>query len=191
MDFESTAIEYRNIEMIVNSDDTKKAENERKIEAVNYISEEIQVLSINNIKRYKKYRQDQIERFIHLKQEEGLSILKAAAQCGIPRSTAYELINEFNSSDGTVLPGNMVVNGDSTEHVFAYVQWYNIHGDNDGRRFVDPFLETWCSSFRVKAIDCIVPVHRLYGQVAVVKYGAQRSVNARTVVISLPKKLLA
>ncbi|KAG2213333.1 hypothetical protein INT45_013200 [Circinella minor] len=71
MDFESTAIEYGNIEMIVNFDDMKEAENERMIEAVNCISEEIQVLSINNIK-----------------------------------STAYELINEFNSSDGTVLPGN-------------------------------------------------------------------------------------
>ncbi|KAG2212939.1 hypothetical protein INT45_009796 [Circinella minor] len=106
IDFESTAIEYGNIEMIVNFDDMKEAENERMIEAVNCISEEIQVLSINNIKRYKKYGQDQIERFICLKQEEGLSIPKAAAQCGIPRSTAYELINEFNSSDGTVLPGN-------------------------------------------------------------------------------------
>ena len=57
------------------------------------------------MKRYKKYRQDQIERFIYLKQE-GLSIPKAAMQCGIPRSTAYEVINEFNSTDGTVLPGN-------------------------------------------------------------------------------------
>ena len=106
MDFESTAIEYGNIEMIVNFDDMKEAENERMIETVNCISEEIQVLSIHNVKRYKKYGQDQIERFIRLKQEEGLSIPKAAAQCGIPRSTAYELINEFNSSDGTVLPGN-------------------------------------------------------------------------------------
>ncbi|KAG2214154.1 hypothetical protein INT45_008577 [Circinella minor] len=84
-----------------------------------------------------------------------------------------------------------IVDGAPTEHVFAFVRWCNIHGDNDGRRFVDPFLETWCSSFRVEAMDCIVPVHRLYGQVAVVKYGAQRSANARTVVISLPKKLLA
>ncbi|KAG2225062.1 hypothetical protein INT45_003262 [Circinella minor] len=100
MDFESTAIEYGNIEMIVKFDDMKEAENERMIEAVNCISEEIQVLSIRNIKRYKKYGQDQIERFIRLKQEEGLSIPKAAAQCGIPRSTTYELINEFNSSDG-------------------------------------------------------------------------------------------
>ena len=92
--------------MIVNFDDMKEAENKLMIKAVNYISEEIQVLSFHNVKRYKKYRQDQIERFIYLKQEEGLSIPKAAAQCGILKSTAYELINEFNSTDGTVLPGN-------------------------------------------------------------------------------------
>ena len=79
MDFESTAIEYGNIEMIVNFDDMKEAENKQMIEAVNCISEEIQVLSLHNVKRYKKYGQDQIERFICLKQEEGLSIPKAAA----------------------------------------------------------------------------------------------------------------
>ena len=61
MDFESTAIEYGNIEMIVNFDDMKEAENKQMIEAVNCISEEIQVLSFHNVKRYKKYRQDQIE----------------------------------------------------------------------------------------------------------------------------------
>ena len=83
------------------------------------------------------------------------------------------------------------VNGYPTEHVFAYVRWYNIHGDNDGRQFVDHFLETWGSSFRIEAIDCIVPIHRLYSQITVVKYGAQTSANARTVVISLHKKKLA
>ena len=84
-----------------------------------------------------------------------------------------------------------VVDDIPTEHVFAYVRWHNIYGDNDGRRFVDPYLETWGSSFRVEAMDCIVPVHRLYSQIAVVKYGAQTSANARTVAIPLPKKLLA
>ncbi|KAI7859110.1 hypothetical protein BDC45DRAFT_564594 [Circinella umbellata] len=66
MEFESTAIGYRNNEMIVNFNGMKEAEIERMIEA------------------------------------EGLSIPKAAAQCGIPRSIAYELINEFNSIDGAV-----------------------------------------------------------------------------------------
>ena len=55
IDFESTAIEYGNIEMIVNFDDMKEAENKQMIKAVNYISEEIQVLSFHNVKRYKKY----------------------------------------------------------------------------------------------------------------------------------------
>ncbi|KAI9011870.1 hypothetical protein CLU79DRAFT_685509, partial [Phycomyces nitens] len=38
--------------------------------------------------------------------KEGLSVPKATEVAGIPRSTAYELINEFNASDGTVLHGN-------------------------------------------------------------------------------------
>ena len=84
-----------------------------------------------------------------------------------------------------------VVDDIPTEHVFAYVRWHNIHGDNDGRRFVDHFLETWGSSFCVEAMDCIVPVYCLYSQIAVVKYGGQTSANARTVMIPLHKKLLA
>ena len=84
-----------------------------------------------------------------------------------------------------------VVNGTPTEHVFAYVRWYNIHRDNNGRRFLDPYLETWGSGFHAEAMDCIVPVHHLYAQVSVVKYGAQTSTNARTVIIPLPKKQLA
>ncbi|KAL0096849.1 hypothetical protein J3Q64DRAFT_1629961 [Phycomyces blakesleeanus] len=39
-------------------------------------------------------------------QEEGLSVPKTAEGAGIPRSTAYELINELNAGDGTVLSGN-------------------------------------------------------------------------------------
>ena len=58
MDFESTAVEYGNIEMIANFDDMKEAENKQMIEVVNCISAEIQVLSLHNVKRYKKYWQD-------------------------------------------------------------------------------------------------------------------------------------
>ena len=56
---------------------------------------------------------------------------------------------------------------------------------------MDPYLETWGSGFCPEAMDCIVPIHRLYSQIPVVKYSAQVSANARTVVIPLPKKLLA
>lgn len=47
-----------------------------------------------------------MEQFIRAKQEEGLSVPKAAGLCGIPRSTSYELLNEFKASNGAVLPGN-------------------------------------------------------------------------------------
>ncbi|KAI7849279.1 hypothetical protein BDC45DRAFT_593819 [Circinella umbellata] len=84
-----------------------------------------------------------------------------------------------------------IVNDILAEHVFAYVRWHNIHRNNDGRQFVDPYVETLGSGFHTEFMDCIVLVHRLYSQIPVVKYGAQASANARTVVIPLPKKLLA
>lgn len=59
-------------------------------------------------RKYKKYGTDQIESFIKVLQEEGLSVPKAAAVCGIPRSSAYRLLDEFNSGDGHVLPGTTV-----------------------------------------------------------------------------------
>jgi transposase len=37
-------------------------------------------------------------------QEEGLSIPKAAKRCGVPQSTAYELMDLWNPGTGTVLP---------------------------------------------------------------------------------------
>ncbi|KAL1933044.1 hypothetical protein VTP01DRAFT_8722 [Rhizomucor pusillus] len=44
-------------------------------------------------------------KFITLLQEEGLSVTEAAQNTRIPRSTAYKLRNEWNESDGFVLPG--------------------------------------------------------------------------------------
>ncbi|KAI9264889.1 hypothetical protein BDA99DRAFT_536385 [Phascolomyces articulosus] len=38
-----------------------------------------------------------------------------------------------------------VVNGSIKEHVFAFVRWHCVHSENDGRQFVDPFIETWSS----------------------------------------------
>ncbi|KAI8874629.1 hypothetical protein K501DRAFT_167270, partial [Backusella circina FSU 941] len=40
-------------------------------------------------------------------QEEGLTVPMAAEQCGILRSSAYKLLDEFNAGDGSVLPGNI------------------------------------------------------------------------------------
>jgi hypothetical protein len=70
------------------------------------LSVEMNSLVINEKQKRKKYGPDQIERFIHLLQEEGLSVPKAAEQCMIPRSSAYKLLDEYNAGDGAVLPGN-------------------------------------------------------------------------------------
>ncbi|PHZ14663.1 uncharacterized protein RHIMIDRAFT_235427 [Rhizopus microsporus ATCC 52813] len=59
-------------------------------------------------RKYKNYGADQIERSIKVLQEEGLSVPKATAVYGIPRSGAYRLLDEFNSCDGHVLPGTTV-----------------------------------------------------------------------------------
>ncbi|KAI9467875.1 MAG: hypothetical protein EXX96DRAFT_502394, partial [Benjaminiella poitrasii] len=106
MGLEITAIEYGRVEMILDFDGMKQIQEVQMEEAVDDLPEEMELVSIKKSQKYKKYEQDQIERFIRVKQEQGLSIPKAAALCGIPRSTAYKLINEFNARDGTILPGN-------------------------------------------------------------------------------------
>ena len=84
-----------------------------------------------------------------------------------------------------------IVDGISKEHIFAYVRWYSIHGENDGRRYVDPYLEIWRNHFRAEDMTCIVPIHRLYGQVAIIKYNTETNANSRITIIPLPKKMLA
>lgn len=100
------ALEFGNIETILDFDAMQQCEEVQMTDAVEEITKEIQIMSLNQTKAYKKYGQDQIEIFIRIRQEQGLSFPKAAALCGMPRSSAYELINEFNASNGTVLPGN-------------------------------------------------------------------------------------
>lgn len=92
--------------MIVDFDAMLQNQEVEMKEAVDHLTKELEVVSIHPSNKYKKYGQDQIERFIRAKQEESLSVPKAAALCGIPRSTAYELLNEFNADNGAVLPGN-------------------------------------------------------------------------------------
>ncbi|GAA5808718.1 hypothetical protein MFLAVUS_002113 [Mucor flavus] len=53
---------------------------------------------------YKAYGPENIKRFIQLVQEEGGSIAKHAKACLIPRSTAYEILKQWNESDGTAIP---------------------------------------------------------------------------------------
>lgn len=42
--------------------------------------------------------------FIQITQDEGTTVLKVAVPCNIPRQSAYTLLNEFNDSNGSLLP---------------------------------------------------------------------------------------
>jgi hypothetical protein len=67
---------------------------------------ELEEMTITKTKRYKKYGPEQIARFIHILQETGETVPKAAEACGIPTSSTYKLLNQFNDSNGTILPGS-------------------------------------------------------------------------------------
>lgn len=105
MDFDST-IEYGQIEMLVEFDPVPGPETQPVAmeEAVDDLVEEFKEVVITTRKKYKKYGEEQITRFISLVQETGLTVPKAAEQCGILRSTSYKLLDEFNTGSGTVLP---------------------------------------------------------------------------------------
>ncbi|KAI9279869.1 thioredoxin-like protein [Sporodiniella umbellata] len=68
-------------------------------------STESKACSTSKQKKNNKYGPEHIRRFIEILQEEGLSVPVAAKKCKIPRSTAYKLFAEFNTSKGTTLPG--------------------------------------------------------------------------------------
>ncbi|KAI9026459.1 hypothetical protein CLU79DRAFT_741837, partial [Phycomyces nitens] len=80
------------------------------MEVMNNLGKDVQQVPIASTRKYKKYGQDQIGRFIRKMQEEGLSVKQAAEQSGIPRSSAYKLLDEFNNSDVTALPGHIPKN---------------------------------------------------------------------------------
>lgn len=108
MDLEDIAIQYGNLEMIIDFEkaaETKPVEMEEAIDSMTVQMEE--VFLEENKQRYKKYGHDQVKHMIDLIQEEGLSIPKAAKSCGIPRSSAYELIKEYNESKATVVPASL------------------------------------------------------------------------------------
>ncbi|CEG78602.1 hypothetical protein RMATCC62417_13181 [Rhizopus microsporus] len=58
----------------------------------------------NKALSYKAYGLENIKQFIQLMQEKGGSVAKHAKACFIPRSTAYEILKQWNESDRTVIP---------------------------------------------------------------------------------------
>ena len=67
---------------------------------------ELEEMTITKTKAYKKYGPEQIARFIYILQETGATVPKVAEACGIPTSSAYKLLNQFNNSNGVILPGS-------------------------------------------------------------------------------------
>ncbi|KAG0183458.1 hypothetical protein DFQ29_004402 [Apophysomyces sp. BC1021] len=59
------------------------------------------------VEDFKEFAITTRQKYKKLVQEEGLTAPKAAEQCGIPRSSAYRLLDEFNTGSGTVLPGRV------------------------------------------------------------------------------------
>lgn len=77
------ALEFGNIETILDFNAMQQCEEVQMTDAVEEITKEIQIMSLNQTKAYKKYGQDQIEIFIRIRQEQGLSFPKAAALCAM------------------------------------------------------------------------------------------------------------
>ncbi|KAF7720690.1 hypothetical protein EC973_006484, partial [Apophysomyces ossiformis] len=108
MDVDDFAIQFGNVENLVNMDMLRDEPQEEKVnEAMGELTVKMKEISVGKAQKYKKYRYEQIARFIEMLQEEGLTVPKAAEICSIPRSTGYRLLNEFNASDSTVLPSNL------------------------------------------------------------------------------------
>jgi transposase len=97
---------YGDLQMLVDFDSLRADSTATKMEGVvDDLVIGMGTVTIGSGKTYKNYGPDQIRRFINIMQEEGKSVPAAAKICGIPRSSAYVLFNDFNKSNGTVLPG--------------------------------------------------------------------------------------
>jgi transposase len=103
---EDESYEHGTLQMIVDYDTAPPSKPTKMSGVIDDIVIGMGAVKLEEKKVYKKYGPDQIARLINTIQEEGLSIPKAAVLCGIPRSSAYKLVDEHNDLDGTVVPGS-------------------------------------------------------------------------------------
>lgn len=83
MDLEDIAIQYGDLEIIVDFDKATETKVVEMEDAVDSLTIQMKEAFLDEPKqRYKKYCHDQIKQMIDLIQEEGLSITKAAKACG-------------------------------------------------------------------------------------------------------------
>jgi hypothetical protein len=68
------------------------------------------------------------------------------------------------------LPGSTI----ATEHTFAFVQFFSSDSASDSRKYEKQGLEVWSSKYSAIIRDCIVPISRIYSQVAVAKKEIRR-----------------
>lgn len=104
MDSESTAMAYGQLILLADTDTMVGPEilHEEAMEEIN--EEKIKPIKTEPNEKYKKYDEESIKRFIDMVGEEGPGVAKAAEICNIPRSTAYELLDQWNASSRTIYP---------------------------------------------------------------------------------------
>ena len=68
------------------------------------------------------------------------------------------------------LPGSIM----ATKHTFAFVQFFSPYNASNNRKYEKQGLEVWSSKYSAISRDCIVPISRIYSQVAVAKKEIRR-----------------
>ena len=86
---------------------------------------------------------------------------------------------------------DIVTNRIPTTHYLAFVRWHRTV-PNSQQHFTVGGLEEWRRAFADEAPHCILPVHRIHSQVAIVPHGPQTvAETAKIVVIPLIKRTTA
>jgi hypothetical protein len=150
MDFEGAAFQYGEIETLVDIDTMPDNQGTEMEEDIEELIVDIKTVTIDDGKRQnKKYGPDQIERFIRIMQEEGLTVPQASQACGIPRSSAYKLLNEFNKSDGSTLPGTALrkVNRPQKKIHQQHTDFLIKLFDNEPSTTIEQAKQELCTSF--------------------------------------------
>jgi hypothetical protein len=108
MDHDDPTFAYGNLVLLADIDTVPQLQVKFKKVEEDHMQEDTEMMENafeqKKKRSYEKYGEEQVLSFIILMQEEGLSIPKAANRCGIPRSTAYELMDLWKLGTGTVLP---------------------------------------------------------------------------------------
>lgn len=109
MEVDEVVVEFGDIELLRGNEylveDISQSVEDEKMEETVLELEEMTIST--KTKTYKKYGPEEIARFIHILQETGSTVPKAVEDCGIPTSSAYKLLNQFNDSNGMILPSSI------------------------------------------------------------------------------------